>query len=236
VSLDGHPLLQSWGNYLYKNNQWTYEYFAPDANGQYAVASLAGTYSIDHLLFQWSTVGTPTGVHEMEIDFLNGQKQNLRLMIDNNLPDLDIIGIQYNQQTVQPCQIVNIVQGKGPVSIQYRAYDYAGDMLNYGLTAYHGEGVADVIVPATSPAGGLGVTNTSVNAPANFPSVQCAYEFRLWAYPNVINGYSQIGYTETSDHVTFVVPNAPTYKVLATKPVFPFGLKSADGRTGKIGK
>jgi len=235
------PLVPIWTNYHFMNNQWVYENIVPDSDGFYALIDPRETYSIDHLLFQWNTVGVSTGTHDLEIDFVNQSgtvvdTQTLRLMVDNNQPEVEIYEIKYNNKTVQPCDIVNIVPGGGTVNIHYRAYDAESDMRVFGLGAYHGEGKYDEILAETVPADPHGVADASVAAAPKFPPETCAYEFRLWAYSNVVNGYSFLGYTEATEHVTLIVPTAAPYKVLATKPTFPSGLKSVDGRTGAIGK
>ncbi len=232
-------LFQSWTNYHFKNNQWTYEYFAPDAEGCYQLTVPTDTYSIDHLLFQWNTTGLATGTYDLEIEFMNAvgtvvSSQALRLMIDNNLPDVRILEVNYKGQTVAPCDIVTIDTGNDPVKVHFRAYDVEGDVYCYGLNAYHGQNKVDALVPTTYPIDGHGVADMWLSAPVNpkFPSETCAYEFRLWAYAKVVNGYSYLGYTEDSTHVTFQCPTATPYKMI-TKMTFPLGLTSADGKTGK---
>jgi hypothetical protein len=234
-------LLSSWSNYHFKNNQWVYEYFAPDGDGFYELRSPSETYSIDHLLFQWNTNGLPTGTHDVEFDFVNQagtvvNTQALRLMIDNNLPDVEILEIQYRNQTVQPCDIVSIQPSTDPVKVHYRVFDAEGDVYSFGLDAYHGENKVEHLIPTTYPTDGHGVADAWLSAPVNpkFPPETCAYELRLWAYANVVNGYSFLGFRETSDHVTFLCPQAPPYKVLATKAIFPFGVKTTDGKIGKL--
>jgi hypothetical protein len=106
---------------------------------------------------------------------------------------------------------------------------------SFGLDAYHGQGRVDTLIPPTYPADGHGVADAWLSAPVNpkFPSETCAYELRLWADANVVNGYSYLGYTEATEHVTFLCPQAP-YKLLAIKAIFPLGLKTTDRKTGKI--
>lgn len=234
-------LLESWTNYHFKNSEWVYEYFTPDGDGFYDLRNPSETYSIDHLLFQWNTTGLSTGIHDVEIDFISQagtvvNTQALRLMIDNNLPDVEILEIQYKNQAVKPCDIVSIQPDTDPVKVHYRAYDVEGDVYSFGLDAYHGENKVDHLIPATNPTDGHGVADAWFSAPVNpkFPPETCAYELRLWAYAKVVNGYSYLGYREASDHVTFLCSQAPPYKVLATKPLFPMGLKTSDGKTGKI--
>lgn len=186
----------------------------------------------------------PTGIQDIEIDFVNqagtvANTQTLRLMINNNLPDIDLLEIQYKNKTVNPCDIVSVDTSADPVKVHYRAFDAEGDVYCYGLDACHGQGKHDQLIPQTVPADGHGVADAWMSAPANpkFPPETCAYEFRLWAYANVVNGYSYVGYTEATEHVTFQCPQASPFHVLSVNPVFPMGLKTQDGRTGRsVGK
>ena len=152
-------LLESWTNYHLRNNQWVYEYFTPDGDGFYDLRQPLDTYSIDHLLFQWNTAGVPTGIQDIEIDFVNqagtvANAQTLRLMIDNNLPDVQLLEIQYKNKTVNPCDIVSIDTSADPVKVHYRAFDAEGDVYCYGMDAYHGQGKHDQLIPQTIPADG----------------------------------------------------------------------------------
>ena len=235
-------LLGSWTNYHLRNNEWVYEYFTPDGDGFYDLRPPQDTYSIDHLLFQWNTAGVPAGIQDIEIDFVNqagtvANTQTLRLMIDNNLPNVELLEIQYKNKTVNTCDIVSIDTSADPVRVHYRAYDAEGDVYCYGLDAYHGQGKHDQLIPQTVPADGHGVADAWVSAPVNpkFPPETCAYEFRLWAYAKVVNGYSYVGYTEATEHVTFLCPQTPPVRVLSIKPIFTMGSNTQDGRTGKIG-
>lgn len=232
------PLLASWTNYHLKNNQWVYEFITPDGDGFYAMGQPSETYSIDNLLFQWNTNGLAAGTYDLEIDFINvsgnlSSTQTIRLMIDNNLPDVEILQIQYKNQTVHACDVVTIDESADPVKVEYRAFDVEGDLYAYGLNAYHGEALVNVLVSTTYPADSHGVADGWVSASSNpkFPPQTCAYEFRLWATPNVVNGYAYIGYTEATSHVTFLCPNAPKYKVMATRAIFPFGHRPINERT-----
>ena len=262
VTLDAsqQAVLQTWGNYHLKNNEWIYETFAPDSGGCYMMADPSATYSIDHLLFQWNTYNVATGIHALTIEFPDQaavKPQVLKLMIDNTLPDVRILEIMYKQHAVAPCDIVNVDSGSDPVMINYRAYDVEGDVYRYGLEALYGHN-ADVTLiastdptnpatypidptanpPKTYPTDGHGVADLWLYAPVNpkFPPQTCAYEFRLWATPNVVNGYSQIGYTEDTLHVTFQYPltqNAPPPVKMKAKRNAGFGMKTTDGKTAK---
>lgn len=229
-------LYQVWGNYHLESGVWHYEHFTPDADGYYDFINYSETYSIDELLFQWDTTGVSPGVHTLKIEFQDAAKhtvqtQSISLMIDNNLPDVRILEISYKGTTVKPCDIVNVTPGTDPVKIRYVAYDTEGDLRWYGLDAYfaHGEVFAPALIPMTDPTNpatypildhtasppthlvtdGHGVpegSNIWLWTTTTFPAKTCAYEFRLWAYPNVTNGCDYIGYTEDTLHVTFQVP------------------------------
>jgi hypothetical protein len=57
-----------------------------------------------------------------------------------------------------------------------------------------------------------------------FPPVSCAYQIRLSATPRVTNGYSYIGYSEVTTHVTFRRPGVAPFGV-PKQLVAPFGFK-----------
>lgn len=224
VSDNNQVLFQVWGIYHLVNNQWHYEHVTPDDEGCYQFIDFSDTYSIDALLFQWNTTGVTAGTHQLKFEFLDGTNQVLtgytqqfELMIDNNLPNVHIVDIQYkdatnNWKSVQPCDILNITPGPDMLQIIYVAHDTEGDLKDYGLAARYGHQQSVDVIPDTVPADGHGVGDeanpATVTASATFPPQSCAYEFLLWAYANVTDGCDWIGYVEDSWHVTLQVPKA----------------------------
>jgi hypothetical protein len=223
-------------------------------------------YSTKDLLFQWNSAGgageaaSPTGLHEFSVEFRNAsgavlnldESQILPLFIDNTLPELQIYSMMYKGQVIQPCDIVQITETPDPVQIRFRAFDPEGNLLKFDLQGFYG-GTAMTCVNLLPSGMGVygggdwqGMDDQQINCPTNFPPVSCAYQIRLSATPRVTNGYSYIGYTEVTSHVTFQRPGAPHF-VAPKSLLAPFGFKidpenrfvvgkpaSTNGKTKKI--
>jgi hypothetical protein len=235
------PLRQTWLNYKKVSFNWELETFAPDADGNYPLPLPGDEYSIEHLLVQWNTNGF-AGLCELETRFFTDNNvevpstaQTLPVFVDNNLPDVRILGIRYGQHEVAPCEIVNVQETTDLMQIHIRAFDAEGDLYRYALNAYYGDnqvfspplaeqtynpansvwqGVSDRWVLAGDPAS---------QVPPKFPPTTCAYEFRLSAWPRVTNGYDYIGYTEATMHVTLQRPGAPHITALRFSKQLPMG-------------
>src|SRR5205085_165461 len=65
-------LRTSWTNYRWDGTTYVLEPFGPDALDMYPILDSAGDYSIQKLLFQWSSYTAPGGFHQFELDFFNG--------------------------------------------------------------------------------------------------------------------------------------------------------------------
>ena len=63
------------------------------------------------------------------------------------------------------------------------------------------------------------------DCPATFPPVTCAYQIRLSATARVTDGYSYIGYTEATTHVTFMRTGAALAPVELAAP---FGMSATE--------
>ena len=243
-------LRQSWSNYRLTPQGWVLESFGPDVEGKYDLLKPTETYSIDHLLFQWNTSGFAAGLYHLSLEFFDSKgkvanvfvpqttkAQELPLMVDNNLPDVRILGVRYKNQDIPACAIVKIQETPDPVQIDIRAFDPEGNLFSYRLDALYGDNarVEPPLALATYPGGNWqGVTQILVSAPATgvnkFPPTTCAYEFRLSAIPRVTNGYGYIGYTEATRHVTFERTTAPRILAARFAKEFPVGFEPS----GKI--
>lgn len=235
------PILQSWSNYRWTGLTYVLESFGPDGDNTYPMPNPAFDYSIDDLLLQWASNGFLAGIHEFQAEFHNAgggvvasPPQTLQLFLDNNLPDVRIYGLRYRGVDISPCAIVQILETPDPVQVHIRAFDAEGDLYSYALNAYYGNN--QVFSPSLASAGypggnWQGVPDLWVNAPVapnKFPPVTCAYQMRLSAYPRVTNGYCYIGYTEATDHVTFVRPGAPAITLVRFSEEFPFGFSGTE--------
>jgi hypothetical protein len=243
------PLRRAWSNYRWTGSTFLLDSFAPDANDRYELKNPGLDYSTKDLLFQWQTTGssgeppTPSGLHEFQIQFFTAAgaalatppalAQTLQLYVDNALPQLQLYEIRYKGATVAPCSIVEITETPDPVQVRFRAFDPEGNLLSYALRAHYGApGTPSLnLLPAgvgNYPGGNwTGEADTTVNCPvtpSKFPPTTCAYQFRLNATPRVINGYSYIGYTEVTAHVTFHRAGAAAFA--APMPLIaPFGTR-----------
>lgn len=228
-------LLSSWTNYLWTGTAWKAVVYAPDAQGRYPVEQPgAAQFSLDNLLFQWPSVGAIPGLHDFQAVFYDQAgnplpkaaqpPETLQLFVDNNLPDVRILGVRYRGAEVLPCSILEVA-GTDPIQVHLRAFDAEGDLLAYRLDAHfgHGQVYTPPLAKGDYPGGNWqGVADTWISAPPEFPAVTCAYQLRLSATARVTNGYGYVGYTETTDHVTLVRKQAPALRV-TPHALFPFG-------------
>lgn len=251
------PLRRTWSNYRWTGTDFVLEAFAPDGSDRYELKNPAIDYSTKDLLFQWNTTGsageppTPTGIHEFQIQFFTAggavvasPAQTLQLYVDNALPQVQLYEIRYKGAVIAPCAIVDITETPDPVQVRYRAFDPEGNLLGYALQAYYGgPGTPPItLLPAGvgSYPGGTwtGVADTTVNCPVTptrFPPVTCAYQFRLSATPRVTNGYSYIGYTEVTSHVTFRRSGGAVFAA-PTSLVAPFGARLGPEGLSVVGR
>ncbi len=236
------PILQSWSNYRWTGSTFVLESFGPDVDGKYPMLDPALDYSIDDLLLQWASNGYLPGIHEFQVEFFNAggsvvpsPTQILQLFLDNNLPDLRIIGVRYRGVDISPCAIVEVLETPDPVEVHIRAYDAEGDLYSYALNAYYGNNqvFSPALASGSYPGGNWqGVPDLWVSAPVapnKFPPITCAYQLRLSAYPRVTNGYGYIGYTEANDHVTFIRKGGPIITMVRFSKDFPFGFTGPEG-------
>jgi len=218
--------------------------FGPDASGYYTFVNPAIPYTIQNLLFQWTTSAEPDGVHQFQINFYTAANvtvplpptvlpQVLTLALDNQPPTVDLINILHGGIAVPACAIVNLSSATDGVQLQFEAYDPEGDLLNMALTAEWGHGssagiYSDSYAAHASPSHiWQGVTSLTEPAPPWIPPITCAYLFQIEAYTRSTNGYSYpIIYATDFQTVTLIKPGSPTITaVKAPALVAPVGTK-----------
>jgi len=234
------PLLQSWQNYRWNGTAYELENFAWDSNKMYPLVNPANDYSIDDLLIQWNTIGT-VGIHELRAEFYKDNAahtvvptppQTLQLMIDNNLPRVEIVQVLHNSVPVSACAMETMTNPTNDgVQLKITVNDLEGHLKDLALTGYWGDGASATVYTDGYPAHRNpvhqwnGVTAQIVPPGEWVPPITCAYQFRLSATPRVTNGYGYIGYAEDTYHVTLIKPGsvaAPTaIRLLETR--FPYG-------------
>ena len=216
------PLLQSWTNYRWNGIEATLESFAWDGNNMYPLLNPIDDYSIDDLLIQWNTTGA-VGIHELRAEFYRDDPahtvvatppQTVQLMIDNNLPLVEILQVLHGGNPVAACDMVTMTGPKDGVQAKITVNDLEGHLLGLALTAHWGHGESDTVYSDSYPAHRVpthqwsGVTAQVVPAGVWVPQKTCAHQFRLGATARVTNGYTYIGYVEDTYHVTLIKPAA----------------------------
>lgn len=204
---------QTWSNYLWTGLTYTLESFGPDASDMYPMPDPGADYSIQKLLLQWNTLGAPNMIHQFQVQFYNAANvlvpspaQTLTLLVDNAAPDIEILSVSYKGHTVAPCDFVTITAPPAAVQITIKAWDVAGDLYSYALTAYYGSNQYVPLASVGYPGGNWqGTTSQTINAPLTFPPTKCAYDLRLTAGKRVTDGYSYVGGWEVDDFVSFIV-------------------------------
>jgi hypothetical protein len=224
------PILQAWSNYEIVGVNDVWQSFGPDASGYYTFVNPALPYTIQNLLFQWTTSAESDGVHQFEINFFNASNvavalppgvttQILTLELDNQPPTVDLINILHGGSPVPACAIVNLSSATDGVQLQFEAYDPEGDLLNMSLIAEWGHGNSASIYTDTYAAHATpshiwqGVTSLTEPVPPAVwvPPITCAYLFQITAYTRSTNGYSYpIIYAQDFQTVTLIKPGSLT--------------------------
>jgi hypothetical protein len=198
------PILQSWANFQIVGATDEWQSFGPDPGGFYPMVDPALPYTIQNLIFQWTTSGEPDDLHQFELQFFTmagvsvpTPAQVLTLKLDNQLATVDLINVLHAGAPISPCAIVTLASAIDGVQIEYEAFDPEGDLLNFALTAEYGHGLSadiysDNYTPHANPAHNWqGVsTDTRPVPPAVWvPPTTCAYLFRITAWTRTTNGY-----------------------------------------------
>jgi hypothetical protein len=117
--------------------------------------------------------------------------------------------------------------------------DAEKNLRSYVLQAYYGENLAALIAMdsyanhQSDSRQWQGITNTLIPSTKWVPPRTCAYQFRLSATPKVTNGYSYIGYTETTRHITIIKPGTSTPITPKFSTDLPLGLVASDRPTAQ---
>jgi hypothetical protein len=213
------PLSAAWTNYRWNGSQYVLEHFGPDSDTRYPLSNPAEDYSIDDLLLQWQSVGTPAGLHQFQAVFFTATgapvaapSQTLTLMIDNNQPQADLADILHNGRPIQACAIEQMTSNTDGIRLRVTAFDAAGHLRLYRIRAFWGDSQSQLIVTDNyanhrDPSHRWeGVSGELIPASEWVPPVTCAYQFRVEAYPRVTNGYNWLGGTTDTRHVTLIKP------------------------------
>ncbi|HLK15003.1 MAG TPA: hypothetical protein VKT78_09370 [Fimbriimonadaceae bacterium] len=235
------PILQSWANYEIVGPNDVWQSFGPDGSGFYPMVDPALPYTIQNLVFQWTSAGEPDDLHQFEFQFFqaNGAAvaspaQVLTLKLDNQPAIVELINVLHAGAPVSPCAIVNLSSISDGVQIAYEAFDPEGDLYSYTLEADYGHGnrvavYSDNYTAHANPAHNWqGVTSDTRPVPPAVwvPPATCAYMFQISAWTRTTNGY-QFPVIETTDFqtVTLIKPGF----VLKPVPLVEKKLMSAGG-------
>jgi len=237
------PMLQNWVNYRWNGTTYVLEQFGPDSADMYPLPNPSSDYSIDDLLLQWQSVGAPAGIHEFKAEFFDSGNtpvaapaQVLELMVDNNLPFVDLVDIKHGSGSVSACAIEHMSSAGDGIRFKITVEDAEEHLKDYYLTAHWGDGQNDTIHSDTYAAHRnpshkwKGIQNLTVPPGVWVPDRTCAYQFRLTAYPRTTNGYGYI-WSHNSDtrHVTLIKPAGPVSAVApGLADVLPYGVSAGD--------
>jgi hypothetical protein len=223
------PIFQSWGNFEIEGVNDVWQSFGPDASGYYPFVNPAIPYTIQSLLFQWTSSGEPDGSHQFQINFFDASNnpvalppgvlpQVLTMELDNQPPIVDLTNILFAGSVVSPCTIVNLTAADPGVQLQFEAYDPEGDLLSMTLTAEWGHGnVTNPPIYSDSYSAHVnaqhiwqGVQN-DIQPPAVtgwIPPQSCAYLFQIEATTRTTNGYTYpVVYATDFQTITLVKPS-----------------------------
>lgn len=212
------PIRQNWSNYRWDGTTYVLEPYGPDDDNYYVLLNPSQDYSIDDLLLQWRSVGFPAGLHQFQTQFFDNADsivttptQILSLMVDNNLPRVEIEEIRHNGNPVSTCGIVQMANTTDGLQFLITVDEAEGHLLKYDLRAFYGENNKRLIVSdryenhqASGPEW-RGVNSLVVPPELWKPPTTCAYQFRLSASPRVTNGYHYLGNRAVAtQHITIL--------------------------------
>ncbi len=216
------PILQSWANFQIVGATNVWQSFGPDSNGFYSMVDPALSYTIQNLVFQWTTAGEPDGLHQFEFQFFNAAgvavpspAQVLTLKLDNQPATVQLIDVLHAGAPVSPCAIVNLSSATDGVQLVYEAFDPEGDLYSFALSAEYGQGLTASIYSdnyaahANAANNWQGVSSDTRPVPPAVwvPPTTCAYLFQISAWTRTTDGY-QFPVLESTDFqtVTLIKP------------------------------
>ncbi len=216
------PKLQAWANFEVVGSVDVWQSFSPDPSGYYTFINPALPYTIQNLIFQWTTAAEPDGVHQFLLNFFTSANvlvpaaaQTVTLALDNQPPTVKLLNVLHAGAAVSPCAIVNLTSITDGVQIQYEAYDPEGDLYSLAVTASYGAGVTSTIYSDNYSAHASpthiwqGVTSDTRPVPPAVwvPPYTCAYLFEITAWSRTTNGYSYpVIYSQDFQTVTLIKP------------------------------
>jgi hypothetical protein len=213
----------SWYNYHWSvpAGDYVLDTYGPDAANFYDLQDPAVDYSIHDLLFQFDSGRLNNDIHNFQVKFYNAAHvevatpvQILTLLIDNTVPIVKINAIKHGVATVSACDVVQMTGPADTLSVNFDAYDPAGNMLGWNLYASWGDNQSAPIASdayVVAKGNWIGVQNQTdpTHTPPLIntswvPVMTCAHSFTIAATPRVTNGYSYIGYTSVSRFITIL--------------------------------
>ena len=217
------PILQCWTNFEVVGTTDVWQSFAANSGGFYPLVDPGLAYTIQNLLFQWTTSSEADGVHQFEFQFFNAAGVSvasaallLTLALDNQPVTVQLIEIIHAGVSIPACSIVNLTSATDGVQIVYEAYDPEGDLWNYALIAEYGSNQSKNIASAnwtSSTPNWQGVS--SATTPVWVPPQTCAYLFQIGAWSRTTNGYSfPVLYSSDFKTVTLILPGSPAPAII----------------------
>ncbi|WP_298514186.1 hypothetical protein [uncultured Kordia sp.] len=205
----------SWRNYKWNGFDYVLENFGPDGSNFYKMPNQNVDYIIDDLLFQFDSRNLQTGLHSFKVKFFNNAgvevptgtaEQVVKMYIDNNVPEVSIKSIKYNNVEIGACGIVNLQQPTDELDIEFEAYDKEGNLENYSLAARWGNNQSKRIVKKVyGSAGASGNWKGSRTITASFnPQTTCAHSFNVVAYSRATNGRKFVGRNTAYRYLTII--------------------------------
>jgi len=213
-------------------------------SGFYTMVNPGLAYTIQNLIFQWTTSSEPDGLHQFEFQFFNASggavaspAQVITLKLDNQPVTVSLIDVLHAGAPVPACAIVNLTSATDGVQIVYEAYDPEGDLYSFAVTAQYGHGLSATIYSdsyaahVSSPPNWQGVmSDTRPVPPAVWvPPGSCAYLFQIAAYSRTTDGYSfPVSYSSDFQTVTLIKPGSAPLPLLAMSLAVPGGFPTLE--------
>lgn len=211
------PMVSAWTNYRWNGSDYVPEAYAPDGDARFTLPP-AGEYSIDDLLFQFSSYGMTPGIHGFKVEFYLADgitvvptaTQVVEMFIDNTLPVVSIDSIKHGATEVTACAIETIGAAPDGIAFEITAHDPEGNLRRFSFGARYGENQLVSIHQqewsAATP-DWTGVVSFPVpTSPSPWrPPRTCAYSFEIVAYARTTNGYGYIGQSSYFRNLTLLV-------------------------------